>query len=56
MVYIGIDLGGTNIAAGVVNEKMELIYKTSIPTESKTGEDIPFSGMQMARITVVLVK
>ena len=39
MYYLGIDLGGTNIAAGVVNEQMELIYKTSIPTESKTGED-----------------
>lgn len=39
MYYLGIDLGGTNIATGIVNDQMELIYKTSIPTESKTGED-----------------
>lgn len=39
MYYVGIDLGGTNIAVGVVGKNMELIYKTSIPTESKTGED-----------------
>lgn len=30
--YIGIDLGGTNIVAGVVNEKYEIIAKESIPT------------------------
>lgn len=37
MYYLGIDLGGTNIAAGIVDEKMKLVYKTSIPTESKGG-------------------
>lgn len=31
--YIGIDLGGTNIAAGVVNEKCEIIAQHSIPTK-----------------------
>lgn len=30
--YIGIDLGGTNIAAGVVNENCEIITKGSVPT------------------------
>lgn len=30
--FIGIDLGGTNIAAGVVSEEGQLICKTSIPT------------------------
>lgn len=30
--YIGIDLGGTNIKAGVVNEKFEIIAKTSTKT------------------------
>ncbi|MBQ8600315.1 MAG: ROK family protein [Clostridia bacterium] len=37
MYYLGIDLGGTNIAAGIVDEEMKLVYKTSIPTEAKTG-------------------
>ena len=32
MYRIGIDLGGTNIAAGIVNENFEIICKTSIPT------------------------
>ena len=31
-MYIGIDLGGTNIAAGVVDEKGNILYKDSIPT------------------------
>ena len=32
MYYLGIDLGGTNIAAGVVNEKYEIVKKKSTPT------------------------
>ncbi len=39
MYYLGIDLGGTNIAAGIVNEEMKLVYKTSIPTEAKSGAE-----------------
>lgn len=31
-MYIGIDLGGTNIAAGVVDEAGKIIYKSSVPT------------------------
>ncbi|MBP0960049.1 MAG: ROK family glucokinase [Oscillospiraceae bacterium] len=30
--YIGIDLGGTNIKAGVVNENFEIVAKTSVKT------------------------
>ncbi len=32
MVYIGIDLGGTNIAAGVVDENAKLLSQASTPT------------------------
>lgn len=32
MLYIGIDLGGTNIAVGVVNEKGDILARTSTPT------------------------
>ena len=32
MYYIGIDLGGTNIAVGIVNENHEIIAKGSTPT------------------------
>ena len=37
MYRIGIDLGGTNIAAGIVNENFEILCKASIPT----GADRP---------------
>ena len=39
MYRIGIDLGGTNIAAGIVNDQFEIICKASIPT----GADRPAS-------------
>jgi glucokinase len=32
MYYIGIDLGGTNIAIGIVNEEYKIIRKGSVPT------------------------
>ncbi len=35
MYYIGVDLGGTNTAVGLVKENGELILKKSVPTDSK---------------------
>lgn len=35
MYRIGIDLGGTNIAAGLVNERFEIVAKDSLPTQAK---------------------
>jgi glucokinase len=35
MYYIGIDLGGTNIAAGVVDEDNKIIVKGSVPTKAQ---------------------
>ncbi|MFA5561673.1 MAG: ROK family protein [Eubacteriales bacterium] len=32
MYYIGVDLGGTNIAIGIVNEEQKIIEKGSVPT------------------------
>lgn len=32
MMYIGVDLGGTGIKAGVVNEQGEILSKGSTPT------------------------
>ena len=34
MYRIGIDLGGTNIAAGIVNEEFKIIAKDSVPTNA----------------------
>lgn len=36
-MYIGIDLGGTNIAAGIVDENGNIIKKKSIPTRPERG-------------------
>lgn len=37
MYYVGIDLGGTNIAAGLVNEHYKLVDKISKSTNAKDG-------------------
>lgn len=39
MYYIGIDLGGTNIAIGVVDENCKIIKKGSVPTKSDREAD-----------------
>lgn len=39
MYYIGIDLGGTNIAAGIVDENGKIIRKNSIPTGAEREPD-----------------
>lgn len=31
-VYVGVDLGGTNIAAGIVDEKGNILHKGETPT------------------------
>lgn len=42
MIYrIGVDLGGTNIAAGVINEQNEIVSKLSVPTNT----DPTFEGI-----------
>ncbi len=32
MIRLGVDLGGTNIAVGIVNEDFQIIHKDSVPT------------------------
>lgn len=39
-LLIGVDLGGTNIAAGIVNENGEIIYKKSTPTNLPQPEEV----------------
>lgn len=33
MFYIGVDIGGTNVKAGIIDEKGKIIAKSSIPTD-----------------------
>ena len=42
---IGIDLGGTNIKAGVLDAGGELIYRCSIPTEAEHGFEHVFARL-----------
>ena len=46
--YIGIDLGGTNIAAGVVNENKEIVAKSSIKAGSGRPVDLIADDMASA--------
>ncbi len=39
MYYIGIDLGGTNIAAGIVDENYKIVKKDKVPTGAKRPAD-----------------
>ena len=41
MYYLGIDLGGTNIAAGIVDENYKIVKKKSVPTlAQRDGKEI----------------
>lgn len=43
MYYVGIDLGGTNIKTGIVNEQGKIIAKSSIPTKGdRTADEVAF--------------
>ena len=54
-MYIGIDLGGTNIAAGLVNDQCEILASKSVPTraDERTGEEIVKA---MAELAIELCK
>lgn len=39
--YIGIDLGGTNIAVGIVDEECRILFKHS----RRTQADLPFEAI-----------
>ena len=45
MYRIGIDLGGTNIAAGLVNEEYRIVAKASTPTMPERGADAIISDI-----------
>ena len=53
MYYLGVDLGGTNIACAVVTEKGEILGKASIPTElPDTAEAIAERIAKCSRLAV----
>ncbi|MDN5352660.1 MAG: glucokinase [Clostridiales bacterium] len=44
-MYIGIDLGGTNIACGLVNAQAKIVIKHAIPTGRERGSDAVIADM-----------
>lgn len=53
MYYLGIDLGGTNIAAGVVNENYEIIGRGKMKTNVGRSDDLILDDMaEAARMAV----
>lgn len=53
MVYIGVDLGGTNIAAGIVDENGKILKQGSVPTNaSRPTEEI---AEDMAKLPLQLL-
>ena len=45
MYRIGVDLGGTNIAAGLVDENYKIVKKLSVHTNAKEGPDVIVSDI-----------
>ena len=45
MYYIGVDLGGTNIAVGIVDEKFHIVRKGSVPTVATREADAIIADM-----------
>lgn len=54
MYYVGIDLGGTNIAIGLVDEEGRIIHKDSIPT--LRDREYPEIIKDMAMLTLKVIK
>jgi len=51
--YVGIDLGGTNIAAGVVDENGRIIHKDSVPTLREREYPEIIKDMAMLSLKVI---
>jgi len=53
MFTIGVDLGGTNIAAAIVDEKGNIVKKGSVPTLSNRTYDLIMKDMAMLCIDLI---
>lgn len=51
--YIGIDLGGTNIKAGVADENGRALAKVSVPTNAEAGPEAVINNMALAAAEAV---
>lgn len=53
MVYVGVDLGGTNIAVGLVDENGKILHKDSVPTLLERGPEPIIKDMANLSLKVV---
>lgn len=53
MYNLGIDLGGTNVAAGVVNGEYKIVGKYSVPTNAAEGVDAIIDNIKAASLGAV---
>jgi glucokinase len=47
-LYLGVDIGGTKVAAGLVNEQGEIVYKTRNPMTATKGAEIAVEAVRQA--------
>ena len=47
-VYVGIDLGGTNIKIGCFDSDLNILCKTSVPTEAEKGPSVTVEKIGVA--------
>ena len=45
MYYVGVDLGGTNIAVGIVDENQKILAKGSVPTKASREAELIIADM-----------
>ena len=53
MVYVGVDLGGTNIAVGLVDEQGKILHKDSVPTLLERGPEPIIKDMAALSLKVI---
>ena len=49
MYYLGIDLGGTNIAVGIVDEENKIIARANSKTQTENAEQVADAMAETAR-------
>ena len=52
--YLGLDVGGTNLAAGIVDENYHLLHKESIPAGA--GRRVEDITEDMAKVSKSVIK
>ena len=53
MYNLGIDLGGTNVAAGIVDKDFRIVGKCSVPTNAQEGIDCIVDNIRAAAVGAI---